>query len=514
MKKILLSMMTIATMAVSTMSASITEPTTIWEKGETCTIEGLKGDGNCTSNWGTALQFPGSAFDDVEDGCMFEVVYAIGSSSQAKFIYLRHPVYDPSRTDAGFINDEAIKNDGLSDSDINNVKYECQNEKNRRIYTARTFVPKEKVANLKKYGVIIKGGKGDGTGAMPFYIWQVNIIPVSSETGYPAGWKVNEVDPADSNIIEEWRTEPTWKWAEAVKFKKEAFADLSTPVWVEVNYESTAEYTENEKFVFLRVPSDGSLCADQDVQTKRFIYYVGKNGLGRSMYRTLNYIPLANVNLIKEQGMVIKAGDANGDNALGYFIVNSVKVVSVADENQKNDLWRGYFECSDNTDPNVPSNMLTTLGSSVARQLQVGDELRVYCKNTDKDTNVETLNLYCQNKDLLGSWDWYPIEAVAEKVAVTKAADSSYFSVPVTDDILTAIGKKANAFGVGNSGLSLTRVSYIPKDNGTGVKNIEVSDENAPVEYYNLQGLKVNEPSNGIYIKKQGTKVEKIVVNK
>lgn len=514
MKKILLSMMTLATMAVSTMSASITEPTTIWEKGETCTIEGLKGDGNCTSNWGTALQFPGSAFNDVEDGCMLEVVYAIGSSSQAKFIYLRHPVYDPSKTDAGFINDEAIKNEGLADQDINNVKYECQNEKNRRIYTARTFVPKEKVANLKKYGVIIKGGKGDGTGAMPFYVWQVNIIPVSSETGYPAGWEVAEVDPADSNIIEEWRTEPTWKWAEAVKFKKEAFADLSTPVWVEVNYESTAEYTENEKFVFLRVPSDESLCADQDVQTKRFIYYVGKNGLNRSMYRTLNYIPLANVNLIKEQGMVIKAGDANGDNALGYFIVNSVKIISVADESQKNDLWRGYFECSDNTDPNVPANMLTTLGSSVARQLQPGDELRVYCKNTDKDTNVETLNLYCQNNDLMGSWDWYPIENVAEKIAVTKAADSSYFSIPVTDDIHTAIGKKANAFGVGNSGLSLTRVSYIPKDNGTGVKNIEVSDENAPVEYYNLQGLKVKEPSKGIYIKKQGNKVEKIVVNK
>ena len=212
--------------------------------------------------------------------------------------------------------------------------------------------------------------------------------------------------------------------------------------------------------------------------------------------------------------MVIKAGDANGDNALGYFIVNSVKIISVADENRKNDLWRGYFECSDNTDPNVPANMLTTLGSSVARQLQPGDELRVYCKNTDKDTNVETLNLYCQNNDLMGSWDWYPIEDVAEKIAVTKAADSSYFSIPVTDDILTAIGKKANAFGVGNSGLSLTRVSYIPKDNGTGVKNIEVSDENAPVEYYNLQGLKVKEPSKGIYIKKQGNKVEKIVVNK
>ena len=43
---------------------------------------------------------------------------------------------------------------------------------------------------------------------------------------------------------------------------------------------------------------------------------------------------------------------------------------------------------------------------------------------------------------------------------------------------------------------------------------IEAADENAPVEYYNLQGMKVKEPSNGVYIKKQGTKVEKIVTKR
>ena len=38
------------------------------------------------------------------------------------------------------------------------------------------------------------------------------------------------------------------------------------------------------------------------------------------------------------------------------------------------------------------------------------------------------------------------------------------------------------------------------------------SDANAPVEYYNLQGVKVNNPANGIFIKKQGSKATKVVL--
>ena len=39
-----------------------------------------------------------------------------------------------------------------------------------------------------------------------------------------------------------------------------------------------------------------------------------------------------------------------------------------------------------------------------------------------------------------------------------------------------------------------------------------VFDGNAPVEYYNLQGMKVATPSNGIFIKIQGSKVSKVYV--
>ena len=40
------------------------------------------------------------------------------------------------------------------------------------------------------------------------------------------------------------------------------------------------------------------------------------------------------------------------------------------------------------------------------------------------------------------------------------------------------------------------------------VEGIE-ADENAPVEYYNLQGVRVAEPANGIFIVKKGNKATK-----
>ena len=46
---------------------------------------------------------------------------------------------------------------------------------------------------------------------------------------------------------------------------------------------------------------------------------------------------------------------------------------------------------------------------------------------------------------------------------------------------------------------------------GSGVKDVAV-DANAHVEYYNLQGVRVAEPTNGIYIRRQGNTASKVLV--
>ena len=49
-------------------------------------------------------------------------------------------------------------------------------------------------------------------------------------------------------------------------------------------------------------------------------------------------------------------------------------------------------------------------------------------------------------------------------------------------------------------------------DNGSGVQNIAIDDENAPVEYYNLQGIRVANPEKGLYIVRQGNKTSKVIL--
>lgn len=51
---------------------------------------------------------------------------------------------------------------------------------------------------------------------------------------------------------------------------------------------------------------------------------------------------------------------------------------------------------------------------------------------------------------------------------------------------------------------------FITVTSTSGVQNI-ASEENAPVEYYNLQGVRVANPENGLYIKRQGNKVQKVI---
>ncbi len=56
------------------------------------------------------------------------------------------------------------------------------------------------------------------------------------------------------------------------------------------------------------------------------------------------------------------------------------------------------------------------------------------------------------------------------------------------------------------------KLEYMTAENG--VEGIAIDNSNAPVEYYNLQGLRVVEPTKGIYIVRKGTEVSKQVIRK
>ena len=47
---------------------------------------------------------------------------------------------------------------------------------------------------------------------------------------------------------------------------------------------------------------------------------------------------------------------------------------------------------------------------------------------------------------------------------------------------------------------------------GAGVQGVAVDDANAPVEYFNLQGVRVANPENGLYIRRQGNKKSRKII--
>lgn len=82
------------------------------------------------------------------------------------------------------------------------------------------------------------------------------------------------------------------------------------------------------------------------------------------------------------------------------------------------------------------------------------------------------------------------------------------------DDITTLESSGDSSFRIsgGGDGFVITKVVLVyPQASAIRDVFTEV-DENAPVEYFNLQGIRVENPENGLYIKRQGNKVTKVLV--
>ena len=58
------------------------------------------------------------------------------------------------------------------------------------------------------------------------------------------------------------------------------------------------------------------------------------------------------------------------------------------------------------------------------------------------------------------------------------------------------------------------KLFYIQEKDYAGIQDI-VADDNSDeqIEYFNLNGVRVENPLNGIFIRRQGNKVEKVIVN-
>lgn len=86
--------------------------------------------------------------------------------------------------------------------------------------------------------------------------------------------------------------------------------------------------------------------------------------------------------------------------------------------------------------------------------------------------------------------------------------------VPSADAVVVKNCTDASKFAVALTGWHLESKDgnlVLSDGTSTGIDGI-VADENAPVEYYNLQGIRVENPENGIFIRRQGNKTTKVAL--
>lgn len=109
----------------------------------------------------------------------------------------------------------------------------------------------------------------------------------------------------------------------------------------------------------------------------------------------------------------------------------------------------------------------------------------------------------------------------------TPAADATAYAegenntIEIDGKTYTQVDPDTNAFAITGpfsfvlaTSAAHTAPVAVAADGGvsSSIDTIFSEDENAPVEYYNLQGIRVENPSNGLYIKRQGNKAVKVLI--
>ncbi len=158
---------------------------------------------------------------------------------------------------------------------------------------------------------------------------------------------------------------------------------------------------------------------------------------------------------------------------------------------------------------------------NIPKQLYIVGNLSV--GSWDPATAVELSkegNLFYGEVTFTGAGDGYSYFAIAGAKGDWTSVNASRFA-PVAGEVAfnlndkVEFGKGESAFKVAAEGSYYVNVDF---DNLTlwvsndpaGVEAIEI--ENAPAVYYNLQGVEVANPQNGLYIVKQGNKVSKQLI--
>lgn len=147
----------------------------------------------------------------------------------------------------------------------------------------------------------------------------------------------------------------------------------------------------------------------------------------------------------------------------------------------------------------------------VKDKIAAGDKLRIAYESTGSSFKVQYVTQ---------DWGWTDWAAflslpdVNQEYGTLYVANNGAIEIPIDDAAMKVIEENRSLVIYGDKGVTITKVEIVRTDNGTtGIENIEISDsDDAPVEYYTIQGVRVENPSNGLYIRRQGNKASKVIL--
>ena len=124
------------------------------------------------------------------------------------------------------------------------------------------------------------------------------------------------------------------------------------------------------------------------------------------------------------------------------------------------------------------------------------------------DTKISlTVNIYDEDSTTLVKTAKVAPETVAKQTAYDfNLADINHtgkFVIEIVNDCPSNADSNKDRTAIWN----LTWTAY-----SSAIDAVEAAEADAPVEFFNLQGVRVTAPANGIFIRRQGTKVEKVVI--
>lgn len=128
-------------------------------------------------------------------------------------------------------------------------------------------------------------------------------------------------------------------------------------------------------------------------------------------------------------------------------------------------------------------------------------------QNMDEDASTiynDVARQYATNRGITGS---IPATVVAGEKYDFEYKMNMVSAIKDTDNIHGVVYIINKATGV------VENVTSVKKVGGTsGIEDIDAAANNAPVEYYNLQGVRVANPANGLYIRRQGSTATKVLI--